>query len=504
MNRPSQLSPGDLIGERYRLEHELESDGGRAFAARDETTGMQVWATVIPRAHGDALRPGLNLEHPHLAQLLSVIEHEGETLVVSEAVPGPTLNDRMKRGEPLEHLAAVRAALRVADAVTELHHAGAVHGRIHPSTIVIEPEERAAPVLSYGPVQNGPLLRWPGSPADAAPSERDDSFAVAALLYEMLLGSVPAAEGLTDKRLIEEQVHDPALGLALWHALTRDESQRSKQLKPLQRELARWFVDHPGAKAASNSAPPPPLPATAVPSPSLPHVISAPTPRRKTRWVLPLALLGVLLGLSAAWALSRGKRVQVVEVSRPAPKPAIQQAEIKLGEVPVTGQEQLDASVGDKLTSCVAGFLPKGTFVRTPDVSWLCSESNAIDGTLKLRVAVVSGGRGTTTDAMKTFSKIGWYDMPIWAVIRTGCCDMASAITLPEPAPKCDQLDSVLQEIGSAVLSSQSFDEALQRYDTRARCEFNAGRVGVYHQKGSPQPFEQGVFREFVKAVQTP
>jgi hypothetical protein len=272
----------------------------------------------------------------------------------------------------------------------------------------------------------------------------------------------------------------------------------------LQRELARWFATHPGERVGHHSAPPPPLPGGGAPAPAVPRVISAPPPRRRPRWVLPLALIGVLLGLSAAWAISRGNRVQVVEVSRQEPKAPVQKAEIKLGDIAVSGREQLDASTGDKLTSCVAGFLPKGTFNRSPDMSWLCSEANAIEGTLKLRVAVVSGGRGQTTDAMRLFSKIGWYDMPIWAVIRSGCCASATPVTLPEPAAKCDRLDTVLQEIGTKVSSSQAFDEALARYNAATRCEFNAGKVGVYHQKMSPQPFEEGVFRDFVKAVQTP
>ena len=67
--------------------------------------------------------------------------------------------------------------------------------------------------------------------------------------------------------------------------------------------------------------------------------------------------------------------------------------------------------------------LPKGTFTKSPAVEWLCDETDPRVGADKLHAAIVSGApRGAVTDSMKIFSRIGWYAMPVFAVVRVGCC----------------------------------------------------------------------------------
>ncbi len=79
--------------------------------------------------------------------------------------------------------------------------------------------------------------------------------------------------------------------------------------------------------------------------------------------------------------------------------------------------------LGSKLASCMAEYLPKGTFTKTPEVEWLCSETDPRIGADKLHSTIVANGpHSGASDAMKIFSRIGWYAMPAFAVVRAGCC----------------------------------------------------------------------------------
>ena len=84
----------------------------------------------------------------------------------------------------------------------------------------------------------------------------------------------------------------------------------------------------------------------------------------------------------------------------------------------MTGQS--NQLTGDKMATCVAGYLPKGSFAKPPDVSWMCGERDPREGGMKLRAAVVQGApAGAPSEAMKLFSRLGWYELAAFAVILT-------------------------------------------------------------------------------------
>src|SRR5690606_25859854 len=93
---------------------------------------------------------------------------------------------------------------------------------------------------------------------------------------------------------------------ALLHGLHRDATKRSRDVRPLKRELARWFVEHAGHDPGipHHSTQPPPLPSSAAPPRSQPASrpassrVPAPTPAKSRRArVLLLAAIGSLVGL---------------------------------------------------------------------------------------------------------------------------------------------------------------------------------------------------------------
>ena len=149
-----------------------------------------------------------------------------------------------------------------------------------------------------------------------------------------------------------------------------------------------------------------------------------PTSARAPRRLVVVLGAALVVGLVAAWGVSAFRsrqRVEVVEVAAPgAAEPSAKDKEIALNEIPVTGES--NQLTGDKMATCVAGYLPKGAFAKPPDVSWMCNERDPREGGMKLRSAVVQGApAGAPTDAMKLLS-VWVAEMAAFAVIRAGRC----------------------------------------------------------------------------------
>jgi serine/threonine protein kinase len=513
------LEPGLVIGSRYRVEERLAVESEPVgYSAVDTESQLPVVVLEVNAAVAKLLAKGKDLAHRHLANVLSVVEFEGRQFVVSEQVRGETLSQRLAEIGSKAPVDAVRTALRVADALSSLHEAGGAHGAVHPHNVILTPEGRDGPVLVFGPLARGDsAFRQPEWEHGDAASEPDDSWGAAALLFLMLVGDPPARAGYeSESALVDAGVVDPVLRVALYHALARDLGVRSHDLRPLKRELARWFVEHAGEEPIApgpHSTSPPPLPPSLRPS-SLPHPsqgprrsVPGPPPKKKPSKLLMLASFGVAVGLIGGWTFStmRSKtNVKVIEVQKPQAAAELAPEEpkkaIELSEVPVNGESET-ASV-DKIGSCVAGYLPKGTFDKAPDMSWVCDESDPRTGAEKLRVAVINGGKGNVSDAMKIFARIGWYDMAAFAIVRAGCCENAKALSLPPPSNGCTAMAESLREIGSSVVASRSYEEPMKAYTAAIHCEMNAGKGGALRHTTRPSGGEDSAFTELVHAVQ--
>ena len=526
------LEPGLVISSRYRVEERLAT--GRepvAYAALDTQTQAKVLVLAVSAAQAKLLSKAKDLGHTHLANVIDVVDLDDKHLVVGELIEGESLAQRLAEIGSKAPVDAVRSALRVADALSSLHEAGGAHGLVHPINVVLAPEGRNGPVLVLAPVPAGdPAFRQPEWELGDAASEPDDSWGAAALLHLMLIGKPPPRSGYeSESALADAGVLDPVLRVALYHALARDLGARSHDLRPLKRELARWFVEHAGEEPIApgpHSTQPPPLPpgmrpsqvpeglrasqipinmrASDLPGPSGAPRRSLPAaaaPPKKPSKLLMLASFGVAVGLIGGWTFSkmRGPSVKVIEVQKPTAQLEPKKA-IDLSEVPVNGQSETAST--DKVGSCVSGYLPKGAFDKAPDMSWVCEEGDPRTGAEKLRVAVINGGKGNTSEAMKIFARLGWYDMAAFAVVRAGCCENAKPLSLPPPSESCGSMDEALRDIGSAVVASRSYEEPMKAYIGDIHCELNAGKGGALHHTARPAGGEDSAFGELVHAVQ--
>jgi hypothetical protein len=513
------LQPGLVISSRYRIEERLAGEGEPVgYAAVDTDRQVPVVVLDVSAASARALAKAKDLAHTHLANVLETAEVNGKHVVICEQVTGETLEQRLADIGAKAPVDAVRSALRVADALSTLHEAGGSHGSVHPINVILTPDGRDGPVLAIAPLPAGDAaFRQPEWEAGDPPSEPDDSWAAAALLFLMLVGKPPPRTGFESEGAVADAgITDYALQMALYHGLARDLGARSHDLRPLKRELARWFVEHAGEEpippGGHHSTSPPPLPSGpgavlsgARPSSSPPRrSVPAPPPEKKPSKIVMLAAAGISAGLIGGWVFSHlhaKPKVTVVEVQKPAPPEEPKKA-IDLGDVPVTGQSETASASGDRTGSCVSGYMPKGTFDKAPDMSWVCDETDPRSGAEKLRVSLINGAKGTTTDAMKIFARIGWYDMAAFAVVRAGCCENAKPLTLPAPSAGCSAMDEALHEVGSSVVAARSYDDSLKKYTAAIHCEMNAGKGALLHHPNRPAGGEDSAFGELVHAVQ--
>jgi len=519
-----QVSIGTIVDQRLKVEAALSDTLGEgAYLARDPTSDTKHVVLAVDEDDKSAMQALRKVAHAHLVKIEAIEEVPGGALVVTEYVEGESLAERLERIGKKEVVDAVRSALRLADALSVAHQAGAHHGRVHPRAVIMEPSRRAGPVLVLGGrTSRDSFYRSPDRGAQA-PSEHDDAWAIGAILLKMLIGKDPPTDGFESEADLEKQgVSDTALQKALFHSLHNDPSQRNEGLRPLKRELARWFVDHAGEEPFSTpvmSSSPPPLPPSVAPPSAAPASVAptsvappttspsraAPAAPKKNR--LPVfAIGGLVFGLGAAWAASSFLSEPKTAVSPPssssAPAPPSASADaIDLGDIDINGESDTQVAANSKLTACVNGYLPKDSLEKAPDMAWVCSLASPRQGADRLRATLVANAPGRqTSTAMKLFSRMSWYDMLAFSVARAGCCPEAPPLKLSDPSENCERLDTIASTIGRQVVDGQDFKDNLEKFEAASQCETKAGAAAKFKR---PEPSGGGEKEAFVEYTAT-
>lgn len=519
-----QVSIGTIVDRRLKVEAALaDTLGAGVYLARDQTNDTKHVVLAVDDDDKAGMQALRNVSHAHLVKIEAIEDVPGGALVVTEYVEGETLEERLQRIGKKEVVDAVRFALRLADALSVAHQAGAYHGRVHPRAIVIEPPRREGPVLVLGGRTDPDSFYRSPDRGTQGPSEHDDAWAIGAILLKMLSGKDPPTDGFESEADLEKHgVSDAALCKALFHSLHSDPGQRNEGLRPLKRELARWFVDHAGEEPFSTpvmSSSPPPLPPSVAPPSVAPRSAApsvaptsaapsraAPAPPKKNR--LPVfAVGGLVFGLGAAWAASSLlSEPPAPEAKAPASSasaaPNASAEAIDLGEVDIEGESDTQVEANSKLTACVNSYLPKNSLEKAPDMAWVCSVESPRLGADKLRATLVSNAPGRqVTTAMKLFSKMGWYDMLAFSVARAGCCPEAPPLKLSDPSENCERLDTIASTIGRQVVDGQDFKETLDKFEAASQCETKAGAAAKFKRAEPALGGEKEAFIEYTGAL---
>ena len=304
------LAPGDTVAH-YRIEAKLGEGGmGVVYKAKDTRLGRSIALKFIKvqfsRHWEREARAVAALNHPHIATLHEVGEHEGSPYLVMELVDGRPLKG------PLPVKQAMEYGIQLADALAAAHAAGVVHRDLKPGNVLVT-EKGSVKVLDFGlaklaeregaPVstQNVGLAGTPGYMApeqiEGQPADtRSDIFAFGCILYELLSGrrafpgetitAALTAAATTEPKPLEGVPE--RLDELVRRCLRKDPARRCQHMDDMKVELE-------DLKEASGSG--------RVPG------NSPPAPRRSRRWlrVAAIAAVAVLLGTAVVvWRQREG------------------------------------------------------------------------------------------------------------------------------------------------------------------------------------------------------
>lgn len=501
MKTSNELAEIAAFSDQLTFEGETPSATHPAYAVHTRSSRRVVVVTVSKRDIA-VIMPWRGVHHAHLADVLEIVQHsESEYWVAVARINGELLNDRLLAVHKKHPVDAVRTALRVADALATLHEAGGAHGRLHPGTVLLSPEQGREPLVTFGVA--GSREYWPPDYSIEAPAcARVDTWATGALLFHMLTGSTPPAMGVAnadDLRALG--IENALLRGAIAHTLNRDSTKRADNLQPLRRELARWFVEHVGEEPGPHSVvtKPPPLPASMIPQSSaaksqeLPHAKSA---RPKSSKVsLVLAGVAAILGLTAAWGFSALRKPKPVVVEwqrhRTAPQvpsnlaPHTAPSAIDLAEVPVSSK---DDKPGAEVMNCISAFLPEATLSPQANLSGYCAANDLRQAMRIIRSSFASIPAG--------WNELGWFELAALSTFRASCCGSSPPRTIwPVPTPDCPSISDALDRVGRTVSAAQNADDAISQLKDAARCEMAKGKPDVSRPTASPSSEAEQQFR---------
>jgi tetratricopeptide (TPR) repeat protein len=218
---------GTFVGP-YLVLRKLGAGGmGEVFLAEDgrlrrRVALKQLTAGAVHGPEGRArvlheARAVARLQHPGIATVFDVVEHDGSVVIVMEYVEGETLAARLAAGR-IDAAQAVALAAQIADALADAHANGVLHCDLKPANVHLTQAGRPK-ILDFGLAQltsaarasedtrlvtsDAGLRGVSGSPGymaperltGAVPDERGDIYALGVIAFEMLTGRRPFSGG---------------------------------------------------------------------------------------------------------------------------------------------------------------------------------------------------------------------------------------------------------------------------------------------------------------------
>ncbi|MCL2424518.1 MAG: protein kinase, partial [Micrococcales bacterium] len=155
-----QESAVRVLGGRYEVGALLGTGGmAEVYAAKDRRLGRAVAVKVLrpDLANDESVRArfqreahsAASLNHPAIVGVHDTGDDTSEPFIVMELVPGHTLRETIRAGEPLELDQALRITCDILTALEFAHQGGIVHRDIKPGNIMITPDGTVK-VMDFG------------------------------------------------------------------------------------------------------------------------------------------------------------------------------------------------------------------------------------------------------------------------------------------------------------------------------------------------------------------
>ena len=276
----SLLSSGEIVGDRYRIEAEIGHGGMQeVYRARDDVLQRTVAVKVpqdarVARRFRDSAVLSAKVNHPNVAKTLDYFEdNEKRFYMVEEYVEGLDLRKVASRFERLDPHVTAHILHHLARGLDASHRVDVVHRDLKPSNVMVGgglefkglkitdfgiakmAEEEVNEAVSGGEDTTRRSTTVMGALAYLAPevisdphnpSKPADVWAIAAMAWELLVGSPPFGTGLLAIREIMNN-KPPELPNHL---------SAHRQFGPLSRQLADVILSclnsDPGARPDAN------------------------------------------------------------------------------------------------------------------------------------------------------------------------------------------------------------------------------------------------------------
>lgn len=264
----------------FRIERELGRGGmGVVYLAREVRSGRELALKVLPanlceseEAFGRFQREAVlaaSISDSRCVFVYGAHQFEGSPAIAMELVRGATLEQVIKKGEPILVRQAVRWTIELLEGLDAAHHAGVLHRDVKPSNCFVT-EDGHVKIGDFGLsrsldtdvhlTQSGAFL---GSPLYAAPEqikgrkvdERSDMYSAAATLYALLTGKAPYSGtnlGEVLSRILSEPPPRPrtlrpeiprGLEKVLLRAMQREPGDRFDDLAAFREALHPYSVE---------------------------------------------------------------------------------------------------------------------------------------------------------------------------------------------------------------------------------------------------------------------
>jgi serine/threonine-protein kinase len=226
------------LGAGYEVRDLLGSGGfGVVFVAWDRRLEREVAVKVL--RHEMLATPTMRerfwrearilaqLRHPNIVPVFDVGEAEGVVYLTMPRVVGESLRDLLGRERRLGVTRTVGLVAEVGRALDAAHRAGVIHRDVKPENVLLEGKEQRALLTDFGIARtaalDGPAVTAAGlvmgSPQYMSPEQMrgdadigfaTDLYALGAMAFEMLAGTLPYAAATVQQLIYLQVTTDPA------------------------------------------------------------------------------------------------------------------------------------------------------------------------------------------------------------------------------------------------------------------------------------------------------